>query len=86
MGSAATTCSRWPRPQCPEVAQAADWLQARFGNSRMTGSGSAVFARVGAGEPGATLPAAMPSDWPPGWAGRMCRCLERHPLAGWADG
>ncbi len=31
---------------CPEVAQAARWLEARFGNSRMSGSGSAVYARV----------------------------------------
>ena len=31
---------------CPELIQAADWLQARFGNSRMSGSGSAVFARI----------------------------------------
>ena len=28
-GSAATTCSRRPKPLCPEVAQAAEWLQAR---------------------------------------------------------
>ena len=30
----------------PEVAQVAAWLKARHGNSRMSGSGSAVFARV----------------------------------------
>ena len=39
---------------CPELEQAADWLKVRFGNSRMSGSGSAVFARidrvVGAGD------------------------------------
>jgi 4-diphosphocytidyl-2-C-methyl-D-erythritol kinase len=72
-----------------EVAQAATLLEARFGNSRMTGSGSAVFARAGARKideqgnecrPTATLPA----EFPPGWAGRMCRSLERHPLVGWA--
>ncbi len=33
--------------RCPEVALAARWLEDRFGNSRMTGSGSAVFARAG---------------------------------------
>ncbi len=67
--------------QCPEVAQAASLLQARFGNSRMTGSGSAVFARAGTDvAPLATLPA----DLPPGWVGRMCRSLEQHPLKGWA--
>ena len=28
--------------RCPEVAQAARWLASRFGNSRMTGSGSGM--------------------------------------------
>ena len=73
--------------QCTEVAQAAQWLQARFGNSRMTGSGSAVFARTRSldatlGRPMAT----MPPDLPAGWVGRMCRSLKQHPLAGWASG
>ena len=68
--------------RCPEVAQAARWLEARYGNSRMTGSGSAVFARVGAGVP----PAAFPEDeLPQGWVGRMCRSLAEHPLVGWAS-
>ena len=71
--------------RCPEVAQAARWLEARYGNSRMTGSGSAVFARVGAGEPPlATDAAAGLSGLPPGWVGRMCRSLVHHPLADWA--
>ena len=68
--------------RCPEVAQAARWLEARYGNSRMTGSGSAVFARVGAGVP---PEAAFPEDeLPQGWVGRLCRGLDRHPLVGWA--
>lgn len=68
-----------------EVAQAAELLDARFGNSRMTGSGSAVFARLGRFEGTERLPTAtLPADLPTGWAGRMCRSLERHPLAGWA--
>ncbi len=68
---------------CPDVALAARLLQARFGNSRMTGSGSAVFARMGMPDrPEATWPA----DLPPGWVGRSCRSLEIHPLAGWAAG
>ena len=67
---------------CDEVAQAVAWLQARYGNSRMTGSGSAVFARAGTGDqPVATFPAA---SLPPGWVGRMCRSLDQHPLADWA--
>ena len=69
--------------QCDEVAQAAAWLQSRFGNSRMTGSGSAVFARAGTGDqPVATFPQ---DELPAGWVGRLCRSLDLHPLAGWAD-
>jgi 4-diphosphocytidyl-2-C-methyl-D-erythritol kinase len=69
--------------QCPEVVKAAQLLEARFGNSRMTGSGSAVFARAGtATQPMATLPAPLE----PGWVSRMCRSLEHHPLLGWCPG
>ena len=72
--------------QCDEVAQAAQCLQARFGNSRMTGSGSAVFARAGMSDDASGQPmATMPPDLPAGWVGRMCRSLEQHPLAGWAS-
>lgn len=67
---------------CDEVVQASALLRQRFGNSRMTGSGSAVFARAGTGAEPTT---AMPADLPPGWVGRMCRSLELHPLAGWAS-
>jgi 4-diphosphocytidyl-2-C-methyl-D-erythritol kinase len=87
--------------RCPEVAEVARWLRGRFGNSRMTGSGSAVFARVEAESgllPGtAASPEAMPAPagppeassllagMPAGWVGRMCRALEQHPLRGWAS-
>jgi 4-diphosphocytidyl-2-C-methyl-D-erythritol kinase len=68
--------------RCPEVASAARWLEARYGNSRMTGSGSAVFSRAGTGDaPVAMFPTA---ELPAGWVGRMCRGLEQHPLVGWA--
>jgi 4-diphosphocytidyl-2-C-methyl-D-erythritol kinase len=66
---------------CSEVGEAAGLLRASFGNSRMTGSGSAVFARAGSG---AHPTAAMPAPLAPGWVGRMCRSLEHHPLLGWA--
>jgi 4-diphosphocytidyl-2-C-methyl-D-erythritol kinase len=69
---------------CPEVAQAAAGLHAAFGNSRMTGSGSAVFAWAPEAGDGPVPSAAMSSDWPAGWSSRVCRSLERHPLAGWA--
>jgi 4-diphosphocytidyl-2-C-methyl-D-erythritol kinase len=69
--------------RCAEVAQATRWLEDRFGNSRMTGSGSAVFARAGTDEvPVATFPA---QPFAPGWEARMCRSLPQHPLVGWAD-
>jgi len=67
---------------CAEVTQAARWLHQRFGNSRMTGSGSAVFARAGTGDrPVATW---SPEELPAGWVGRMCRSLDEHPLVAWA--
>ena len=66
---------------CPEIGRAASLLETSFGNSRMTGSGSAVFARAGTDDqPVATMPAALEA----GWVGRMCRSLALHPLAGWA--
>ncbi len=70
--------------ECAQVVQAASILHRQFGNSRMTGSGSAVFARAGAGpEPSANMPAGV-ADWASGWVGRMCRSLSAHPLVGWA--
>jgi 4-diphosphocytidyl-2-C-methyl-D-erythritol kinase len=66
---------------CPEVAQAASVLNERFGNSRMSGSGSAVFARAGMLEQPV---AQVPENLPPGWVARMCRSLQQHPLVGWA--
>ena len=72
--------------KCPDVRCAAQWLEGRWGNSRMTGSGSAVFARVGNDvqpEDGLAKSAAhaMPADW----VVRKCRSLDHHPLVGWAD-
>ena len=81
---------------CPDVLAVAKWLEARFGNSRMSGSGSAVFSRVdrrcdvrnakNLGKTGSPAPWAegippMPAEW----TGRMCRSLGHHPLVGWAD-
>jgi 4-diphosphocytidyl-2-C-methyl-D-erythritol kinase len=65
---------------CPPIAEVARWLEVRYGNSRMTGSGSAVFATVGAD--GAAWPE---GELPQGWSGRMCRSLAHHPLRDWAD-
>jgi 4-diphosphocytidyl-2-C-methyl-D-erythritol kinase len=69
---------------CADLVQVARWLEARFGNSRMTGSGSAVFARAGTGDsPAATFSA---QELALGWVGRMCRSLQVHPLVDWAEG
>ncbi len=71
---------------CAEVSQAAEMLQSVFGHSRMTGSGSAVFAEYGGRdfelESSAFLAAValLPSTW----VTRMCGNLPQHPLAGWS--
>lgn len=70
--------------ECAQVSQAAGVLQRQFGNSRMTGSGSSVFARAGSGlEPSSLIPQELPAVVP-GAIGRMCRSLAEHPLVGWA--
>ena len=76
--------------ECPQVAQAAAALRKAFGNSRMTGSGSAVFARAGlaAGavdRPSVVMPVEITQTLAPGWVDRMCRSLVEHPLVGWAE-
>ncbi|MDO9313150.1 MAG: 4-(cytidine 5'-diphospho)-2-C-methyl-D-erythritol kinase [Burkholderiaceae bacterium] len=65
----------------PEVSEAVGFLQSRFGNGRMSGSGSAVFARAGMKEVGAVAPE---NGLPAGWTGRWCRSLLEHPLRAWA--
>lgn len=78
---------------CPEVIEALKLLESEFGNSRMTGSGSAVFARVGTAvaggegidsQPMATLPQDL-HEIRAGWVGRICRSLDQHPLRDWAE-
>jgi 4-diphosphocytidyl-2-C-methyl-D-erythritol kinase len=71
----------------PEVSAVANWLQGRLGNSRMSGSGSAVFARAGNGDQALAtgLATRLEDALPKGWVGRFCRSLDKHPLAGWSD-
>ena len=61
---------------CPAVKEALRWLEKQGLRGRMTGSGSAVFAKLPAG---AALERA-----PDGWKVRECGNLEAHPLVGWA--
>ena len=63
---------------CPELVQALDWLQAHGLQGRMTGSGSAVFAKLAEGQ-------AVPPTPQNGWQVRLCSNMEVHPLAGWAS-
>ena len=78
---------------CSEVGQALQWLRMRYGNARMTGSGSAVFARIGRDRIDSSDRLSATSDTadsglsglPAGWIGRDCESLARHPLRDWAD-
>lgn len=65
-----------------EVDQALALLRARYGASRMSGSGSAVFAEAGTGDT-PTVAMMEAASLPPSWVGRMCRGLAVHPLAQW---
>jgi 4-diphosphocytidyl-2-C-methyl-D-erythritol kinase len=60
---------------CPAVPQALDLLKKVGLECRMTGSGSAVFAKTAVGVNVETVP---------GFQVRQCNNLQRHPLFGWA--
>jgi len=62
---------------CPEVTQAIEWLKDRGLQARMTGSGSAVFARMSH--------EVDLNNAPEGWQVKACENLMIHPLAGWAS-
>lgn len=65
----------------PEVQEAAALLQSRYGNSRMSGSGSVVFSRVA---PERDLAPMLDGELPQGWVTKACRSLPQHPLRDWA--
>ena len=67
----AETCRRYP-----QVAQALEWLKA-FGDARMSGSGSSVFAAFGSEREARAVAARIPGAW----RGVAVRGLDRHPLA-----
>ena len=71
---------------CGEVGQSAQLLNSTFGHSRMTGSGSAVFAEFDEKnyelETSAFL--AATASLPDTWVTRMCSNLPRHPLSNWS--
>jgi 4-diphosphocytidyl-2-C-methyl-D-erythritol kinase len=61
---------------CPEITQAIQWLGSFGLSPRMTGSGSAVFAKL----PDDVLIDSAPHDWQM----RICSNMAVHPQAGWA--
>lgn len=67
----AETCRRYP-----QVAQALAWLKG-FGDARMSGSGSSVFAAFGSESEARAVAARIPGAW----RGVAVRGLDRHPLA-----
>ena len=64
---------------CPGVGLALEWLKSQGLDGRMTGSGSAVFARLPQG-----LKLEKLAQAPQGWQVKECSNLEVHPLVGWA--
>jgi 4-diphosphocytidyl-2-C-methyl-D-erythritol kinase len=70
-----------------QISQALEIMQNRFGNSRMTGSGSTVFSWIPFGSTTSTADVPPPSFQPtdlglddPAWVGRVAHGLIRHPL------
>jgi 4-diphosphocytidyl-2-C-methyl-D-erythritol kinase len=61
----------------PQVDQSLDWFSRQGLRPGMTGSGSAVFARIASDT--------VLSEPPTGWQLRLCSNLEIHPLAGWVS-
>ena len=65
------------RHLCPQVDQSLEWFSRQGLRPGMTGSGSAVFARISSDT--------VLSDPPAGWQLQLCSNLEIHPLAGWVS-
>jgi 4-diphosphocytidyl-2-C-methyl-D-erythritol kinase len=64
---------------CPDVGLGLHWLDLQQLRGRMTGSGSAVFAHL---DSGAGFECIEP---PAGFAVRVCKNLQEHPLNGWVN-
>lgn len=62
---------------CPDVCDALSFLKAKGLSPRMTGSGSAVFAKLNQSHEDAP-------KMPPDWQWKICSNLQTHPLHGWA--
>lgn len=62
---------------CPAVSKVLEWLNSQGLTGRMTGSGSAVFARM--------LCGLDIEKAPPNFQVKLCSSLDAHPLFGWAN-
>jgi 4-diphosphocytidyl-2-C-methyl-D-erythritol kinase len=72
---------------CPDMSTALNWLENLGLQPRMTGSGSAVFARVGEEDLSrfAELSMSELSNAPKNAIVKLCSNLAEHPLKSWAD-
>ncbi len=68
-------CEPVVRRLAPAVGQALDKIRERAGNSRLTGTGACVFARVPDKPTGARILADLPSHW----RGFVARGIDRSP-------
>lgn len=62
---------------CPEIKNCLEFLEMHKFQARMTGSGSAVFAKV--------HPDFAPPALPAGWIFKVCENLQKHPLYEWVQ-
>jgi 4-diphosphocytidyl-2-C-methyl-D-erythritol kinase len=70
------------RRRAPQVGAAIDLL-ARFGEARMTGSGSAVFCLQPGAREAEVVAGAVRREAPPSWQVWSVPLLPEHPLAAW---
>jgi 4-diphosphocytidyl-2-C-methyl-D-erythritol kinase len=67
-GAGTNVCEAPVRKRCPEVAEALDWLS-RFGDARLTGTGSCIFAAFDEKAQADKVLAQLPPEWR-GFSGR----------------
>ncbi|MBP8272113.1 MAG: 4-(cytidine 5'-diphospho)-2-C-methyl-D-erythritol kinase, partial [Sphaerotilus sp.] len=65
----------------PQIVDGLEILRQNFGLSRMSGSGSAVFAACDAQQPVDLVRSLVTPD--PSWVARHCNSLAFHPLLAW---
>lgn len=68
-------CEPVARRLFPAIGEALDQLEARAGNSRLTGTGACIFARVADQDTGERIRADLPAHW----SGFVARGINRSP-------